>query len=545
MSEVPKAVAAFHEATGRGVALWERRDTESAPVLVSASSADFAARTAAGPLAWDVAAWARTQQLQAHLIATGTSVGWLVVEPGATSESDRLLQLLVPLVRRICTERDRALQDATERRGELDMLYTISETLGGATSVENVAETVLQELAAPLGAHAAVFLRARPEQGLLDPIATIGIQDTPYPSLPLDGTTHIAQRCFQAAALRTDEGETARLADPVLAEAGQPLLAVPVTHPAAGLRFTGTYAAVSTRLDSPGLVPLGVLVLSRAPGAPPFSAGDRNLASAVGRQLGAAVENAALMRSEMEREHLTREMRLAHDLQLRLLSSPSTVAPEARAAARVMPAESVGGDFYLLARLDRYRTGVLIGDVSGHGYPAALVMALALSAAGIHVQAAFDPSVAVQAVQRSLAPELASTDMSLSLCYAVIDSRAGELRYANAGHPHAFRLRANGELTRLGAIAPPLGFADVPLEECVMQWAPSDRLVLFTDGLADARDAFDRRIGEARILEVLQAAASAPDPDALLARVLQVVQQHTRGMPLRDDLGLVIVDRPA
>jgi alpha-L-rhamnosidase len=72
----------------------------------------------------------------------------------------------------------------------------------------------------------------------------------------------------------------------------------------------------------------------------------------------------------------------------------------------VVPAESVGGDFFLLARLDRDRTGVLIGDVSGHGYQSALIMALALSAAGIHVQAAFDPSIALEAVHRSLRDEL-------------------------------------------------------------------------------------------------------------------------------------------
>ncbi|MEI6738775.1 MAG: GAF domain-containing SpoIIE family protein phosphatase [Gemmatimonadaceae bacterium] len=544
MRDVAPLVAAFHEATGRAAAVWERRDPSSAPQLLGASPPDFAARTEAGVLAWDVPEWARTQALQAHLITTGNGVGWLLVEPGIVGDSDRLLQAIIPIVKRMAAVRDRAVHAEQERGAELAMLYAISETLGGATSVENVAESVLQELSGPLGAHRAVFLRARPEQGLLEAVSSVGLAEQPYPPIPFDHPAHIAIRSFQSVALRTDEGDSARLADPVLAPRGEALLAVPVTRPMLGLRITGTYAVASARMDAPGLVPLGVLVLSRAAGAPPFSAGDRSLASAVGRQLGAAVENAALLRAAVEREHLTREMRLAHDLQLRLLSSPTVVAPEARAAARVMPAESVGGDFYLLARLDQHRTGVLIGDVSGHGYPAALVMALALSAAGIHVQSAYDPSVAVHAVQQSLALELASTDMSLSLCYAVIDSRAGELRYANAGHPHAFRLGADGELTRLGAIAPPLGFGEMPLEECVMRWNPTDRLVMFTDGLADARDAYNRRIGEARVLQIVQEAASAPDPNAMLDRVLQVVQQHTRGMPLSDDLALVIVDRP-
>jgi hypothetical protein len=84
----------------------------------------------------------------------------------------------------------------------------------------------------------------------------------------------------------------------------------------------------------------------------------------------------------LHRQQLLREMQVAQELQLKLLPSPAVVGPEARAATRMVPAESVGGDFFLLARLDADRTGVLIGDVSGHGYQAALVMALALSAAG-------------------------------------------------------------------------------------------------------------------------------------------------------------------
>ena len=72
-------------------------------------------------------------------------------------------------------------------------------------------------------------------------------------------------------------------------------------------------------------------------------------------------------------------MQLAHDLQMRLLPSPSALVPVARVAARVVPAESVGGDFYNLFRLGDTRAGIMVGDVSGHGYPAALIMALLVS----------------------------------------------------------------------------------------------------------------------------------------------------------------------
>lgn len=549
MSEVAALLAAFREATGREAALWERRDGTVQPTLLGASSADFAARTAAGPVAWDVQAWARSHDLVAQLANTGDSVGWIIVEPGLGTDTDRLLGRLIPFVRRLANERDGAAQELVERYEEINLLYAISELLGGTTSVENVADTLLRELAVTVGATRAVFLRTGRGHAVLSPIASMGLGDVAYPSVPLENSKHIAVRAFRSGGACTEDGVAAREGDPVMSADGDGLLAVAITRPSTGIGITGSHQVVTTRrpgmtsVESMGAVPLGVLVLGGQRAGTSFSAGDRKLAMAVGTQIGTAMHNASLVRAAVERQQLEREMRLAHDLQLKLLPSPSAVAPEARAAARVVPAESVGGDFFLLARLDRDRTGVLIGDVSGHGYQAALVMALALSAAAIHVQAAFDPSIAIEAVQRSLADELASTEMSLTLCYAVIDSRKGEVRFANAGHPHAFRVSARGECTRLAAIAPPIGFSDGAIEECVMAWRPGDRLVLFTDGLTDARDGRDARLGERRILDTLQTMSNGESPDAMLAQLFGVVESHIGVTPLRDDLAAVIVDR--
>lgn len=550
MSEVAALLAAFREATGREAALWERRDGAMAPTLLGASSAAFAERTKAGPSAWDVQAWAATQRLTAHLANTGDSVGWLLVDGGDSGETDRLLGRLIPLVRRLENERDGAAQELVGRYEEINLLYAISELLGGTTSVESVAETLLRELALTVGARRAVFLRTHRSPEVLTPIATMGLGDSVYPDVALDSDAHIAARAFRAAGACTEEGAAARIADPVLGAASDALLAVAITRPSTGIGITGSFPIVTARrpgmtiIEPTGTVPLGVLVMSAPPGSA-FTAGDRKLASAVGTQIGTAMHNASLVRAAVERQQLQREMRLAHELQLKLLPRPTVVLPEARAATRVVPAESVGGDFFLLARLDRDRTGVLIGDVAGHGYQAALVMALALSAAAIHVQAAFDPSIALEAVQRSLADELDSTEMSLTLCYAVIDSRVGELRFANAGHPHAFRVGHDGECVRLAAVAPPIGFSDESIDECVMSWRPGDRLVLFTDGLTDARDRRDARLGERPILEVLGGMKNGETPDEMLRQLFALVDGHVGSTPLRDDLAAVIVDRPA
>lgn len=546
MIEVSALLAAFLEATGRESAIWERRAGGS-PLLLGTSSDRFATRTEPGVGAWDVIAWARANALHAQLVTTGESVGWLFVQAGDSLDADRLLARLVPLVRRLAHERDGATRELVERYEEISLLYAIGELLGGSTSVENVADTLLRELAVTIGATRAVFLLNDRGAGLLTPIATLGLGEASYPAVALERQGHIAVRAYHGGGASAEEGDGAREADPVLAVHGGALLAVAITRPSTGAGITGTHPVavrVGDVIESRAPVPLGVLVLGGRAVGQPFTAGDRKLAVAVSTQIGIAMHNASLVRAAVERQQLVREMRLAHDLQLKLLPKPSVVGPEARAAARLVPAESVGGDFFLLARLDHDRTGVLIGDVSGHGYQSALVMALALSAAAIHVQAAFDPSIALDAVRRSLDDELTSTEMSITMCYAVIDSRAGEVRFANAGHPHAFRLGADGRCERLAAVVPPIGFSHAPFEECVMSWRPGDRLVLFTDGLTDARSAGDERLGEQAVLSRLSGMTHGEPPEEILAALFDQVHVHTGRTPLRDDLAAVIVDRP-
>jgi hypothetical protein len=121
---------------------------------------------------------------------------------------------------------------------------------------------------------------------------------------------------------------------------------------------------------------------------------------------------------------------LSPNLQMKLLPSTDVVAPEAQVTARVVPAESVGGDFYQLFKLREHTTGVMIGDVSGHGYRAALIMALAMSASAIHAQNFVSPGEMLGALLKSMREELESTEMFISMFYGVVDPEKGKLSYA-------------------------------------------------------------------------------------------------------------------
>src|SRR5205814_2430820 len=221
-----------------------------------------------------------------------------------------------------------------------------------------------------------------------------------------------------------------------------------------------------------GSEPLGVVNLSDRRSGLPFTAGDQKLVAAIATQIGTAIQNARLVRASVEQQRLQREMQLAHDLQMKLLPNNAIVAPEAVVAARVVPAESVGGDFYNLFRLGNARTGVMIGDVSGHGYQAALIMALTMSATAIHSQSMIDPGEVLHALMSTLRDELTMTEMFISAFYAVIDPITCELCYANTGHPHAFLLPDGSDFERLAASDLPLGMDERQPATARRAWKP-------------------------------------------------------------------------
>jgi phosphoserine phosphatase RsbU/P len=272
-------------------------------------------------------------------------------------------------------------------------------------------------------------------------------------------------------------------------------LSVPVSYtpPEGDARTIGVINLVGRRTDEP------------------FSAGDVKLLLAIASQIGAAVENNRLVADSVRQERFRREMELAHDLQLKLLPATQQFDGFAEVAARCVPADSVGGDFYHLFRLPGGRLGVMIGDVSSHGFGAALIMALTMSAVAIHASEGDPPADVLRRVHHALIDELENTEMFLTLFYGVIDPAAGRLTYANAGHAHALVVPPDGPAQRLSATNVPLGMADLDgYTEASVAWdAGRDLLFLFTDGLADALGLGEVE-GERCLLRILAEQPGAP-----------------------------------
>jgi sigma-B regulation protein RsbU (phosphoserine phosphatase) len=231
---------------------------------------------------------------------------------------------------------------------------------------------------------------------------------------------------------------------------------------------------------------------------------------------------------------MAREMELAHNLQMKLLP-PLDRFDGARVAGRVEPAEMVGGDFYQVFRLSGGRMGLMIGDVSGHGFPAALIMALAMSAATIYAPESPSPARVLRMVDDAIRDELESTEMYLSLFYCVLDPAARTLTHSNAGHPHAFLVHHDGGDSRLPATDPPVGIAGpTAYGQEQRPWDPENDLVfLFTDGLSDILTTETTPDGEAFVVRTVAENRSLP-PAEIVEILFSLARESQPAIPSDD-----------
>ena len=457
-----------------------------------------------------------------------TDLGPLEVEllgPDAAGD----LEFLTAALRQALTheqEASSAAHELSERYEEINLLYSIAEILASFLSMEQASTRILQEVADVLGARRASLWVADHSDRCLRLKAEVGDEGLGGP-IPLDDPASVTARVFrerQPVNLeRGDELPEGMLHEP-RPRGDEPYLSVPVnyTPPDGGSKTVGVITLVGRRTDVR------------------FSAGDLRLLTAIASQVAAALETQRLVQESLRRERMEREMELAHDLQLKLLPDASRFAPDAQLVARCVPADSVGGDLYHLFELPGGRLGLVIADVSSHGFSAALIMALTMSALAIYAQEAGRPGEALRRIHESLIDELESTEMYLTILFAVVDPEAGEVVWANAGHPHGFVIRAGGEADRMEATSPPLGtftFPDYGEERTA--WGGDDLLFLFTDGLSDTFSGQYGISGEQALLDQVIGMRQR-DPQEILDYLFEVSATDRTDVPPDDRTAVLL-----
>lgn len=234
-----------------------------------------------------------------------------------------------------------------------------------------------------------------------------------------------------------------------------------------------------------------------------------------------------------------REYDEAKRIQRKLL--PSTVPPldGCEIAIQWQPAAGVGGDCFDTISFGPTKLALSIADVVGKGIPAALLMSNLQAAVRAFATEGAQPSELCQQVNRILCGRIAEGRF-ISFFYCKIDTALGILTYTNAGHYLPIIVHADGSICRLSEGGPVLGvFTDAIYDQAHVQIASGDRIILFTDGVTEARTPADEEFGEERLIQaaITNRACSAP---ALEARLTEAVATFTGGL-LQDDATLIVV----
>ena len=289
---------------------------------------------------------------------------------------------------------------------------------------------------------------------------------------------------------------------------------------------------------------IGLLNLGPRMSEQEFTSEDRGLLNNLAVQAAPAVRVAQLVYQQQlevqERERIEQELRVAHLIQQTLLPKELPALEGWRVAAYYQPARAVGGDFYDFVYLSDGRLGLVVGDVTDKGVPAALVMATTRSILRAAAQRMDSPSPVLEHTNDMLCPDIPS-NMFVTCLYAILDPRTGLLRYANAGHDLPYRRTSTG-VEEMRATGMPLGLMPgMTYEEREVTLGPDDSILFYSDGLVEAHNAQKEMFGFPRLRRLM---GNHPGGEAMIDYLLDHLKGFTGpDWEQEDDTTLVVLQR--
>jgi serine phosphatase RsbU (regulator of sigma subunit) len=293
---------------------------------------------------------------------------------------------------------------------------------------------------------------------------------------------------------------------------------------------------------------IGLLNLGPRLSQQEYSADDRKLLSDLSIQTAPAVRVAQLVRQQQqeaqERERIEQELRIARLIQQTLLPKTLPEIPGYDVAAYYQPAREVGGDFYDFFELEDGRLGLVVGDVTDKGVPAALVMATTRTMLRAAAQRLFSPGEVLRRANEALVTDIPPT-MFITCLYAILEPESGRLLYANAGHDLPYRRRAGRSegAQELRARGMPLGLMpgmDYEEKEVVLDRGES--VLFYSDGLVEAHDPHYEMFGFPRLQGLVGTHRSGGS--SLISFLLSELTRFTgEGWEQEDDITLVTLQR--
>lgn len=261
-------------------------------------------------------------------------------------------------------------------------------------------------------------------------------------------------------------------------------------------------------------------------------------ASVTARTRELAEKNALL---EQAQAQIKAELEVARALQVAILPASFPARAGCDSAARMIPATTMGGDFYDFIELPRGQIGLVMADVSGKGVPAAFFMAVARTNLRDLAPGHATPGACLAQANGVLCSQN-PLDLFVTVFYCMLDPVTGVLHYANGGHNPPYLRRADGSVEALsGAVGLVLGaMPGVEYPDHQVQLRPGDRLVLYTDGVTEAFNPADEAYGAERLIAEIQA-HSVGTAAGLLERICHSVTAFADAAPQSDDITLIVL----
>jgi len=250
----------------------------------------------------------------------------------------------------------------------------------------------------------------------------------------------------------------------------------------------------------------------------------------------------AIGRETAQRERLNRELEIAREVQEDLFPQRLPVAPGLDYLGQCRPAREVGGDYYDFLELPNDKLGIAIGDVSGKGVGAALMMASLEASLRALASVVNDPAELIERVS-GLVYQASSASRYATLFYCLYDPASRCLSYVNAGHNPPVVLRSSGgsfQVFRLETGGPVVGLFRHGYECGAFSHEAGDLLILFTDGVSESMNVRFEEWGEARMIELAKECYGLPASE-VLRRILSAAQAFAAGAPQHDDMTLVVI----
>ena len=271
-----------------------------------------------------------------------------------------------------------------------------------------------------------------------------------------------------------------------------------------------------------------------------FTEDHKRTITTLAAQVAIALENARLYEQIARQERrLERDLALARELQFRLLPPSMPKLENLEVAAKFVPARAIGGDLYDFVQYSGSRLGIVIGDVSGKGAPAAIYAALVSGILRSHAPIEPAPAEMLSAVNFSLGERRIEAQY-ICLMYAVWDDDRRTLQVANSGLPRPIYLH-DGKIEIIEATGLPLGlFDDAEYEEFNFRTKPGDMFVFFSDGILDASNKAGEMFGRKGVERVI-AACPEQTPECVVSSLFQAVEEHSEGQNAFDDQTVVAI----